>query len=181
MTGFSASVCAGVAAGVNSYNYNNNPYNNPTYQSEIDHGVCDYLTAFWAATVVSVIFSITIVSVLSGFHCGCCNPVAKHNTRHSLWNWLKWVSLAGAILLLFPLIFWIWLGGTLPSSVAWGGILNILFYASIFLLRLTIAIKLITRPESAHTDAPTGVVQQAYAVGGVAAPQAVKITNQQYV
>ena len=106
--------------------------------------------------------------------------VAKHNTRHSLWNWLKWVSLLGALLLLFPLIFWIWLGGSLPSNVAWGGILNILFYASIFLLRLTIAIKLIMRPESAHTDAPTGVVQQAYAVGGVqgAPVQAVKITTQ---
>ena len=124
-------------------------YDNADDYDEHPDYVCSGMGAYWASLWINTVVTIVMIVALAMVGCGCCDAAAKADTHHSSWQYVKWTSLVGAILLLWPII------ATIVMAMKYGSGLWIivLWYAAVFALRLTIAIKLLTRPASAHNDA----------------------------
>ncbi len=93
-----------------------------------------------------------MLAVLCTFQCTCCNQAAKLNdTRHPAWGRLKWTALITGIALVWPVAAQAW---WVTKVVGFRGVwLTVVYSGTVIVFRLSIAIKLFQRPESAHTDA----------------------------
>ena len=107
---------------------------------------------YWAALVVGFISTISMLAVLCTFQCTCCNQAAKLNdTRHPAWGRLKWTALFSGLAFVWPVVAQVWWVTKVAGFRAiW---LDVIYSGTVIVFRLSIAIKLFQRPESAHSDA----------------------------